>query len=105
MHFGAIRKGPHNHIVDVGGISVGNAEDIAARTGVTVVLPEARAVAACDVRGGGPGTRATDALDPARLVDEIDAVVLSGVSSGGLEAGPGVARLALTHSCRCRRRG
>ena len=91
MHFGAIRKGPRNHIGDVGGISVGNAEDIAARTGVTVVLPDARAVAACDVRGGGPGTRETDALDPVCLVDEVDAVVLSGGSSWGLEAGSGVA--------------
>jgi L-aminopeptidase/D-esterase-like protein len=91
MHFGAVRKGPHNHIVDVDGISVGNAEDIAARTGVTVVLPEARAVAACDVRGGGPGTRETDALDPVCLVDAVDAVVLSGGSSWGLEAGSGVA--------------
>ena len=72
MHFGAIRKGPRNHIGDVGGISVGNAEDIAARTGVTVVLPDARAVAACDVRGGGPGTRETDALDPVCLVDEVE---------------------------------
>ena len=55
MHLGLIRKGPRNHIGDIGGILVGDAEDEAVRTGVTVVLPEARAVAACDVRGGGPG--------------------------------------------------
>ncbi|MEX1154755.1 P1 family peptidase [Parvibaculum sp.] len=86
MHFGTIRKGPLNLITDVEGISVGNAEDAAARTGVTVVLPAPRAVAGGDVRGGGPGTRETDALDPACLVDAVDAVVLSGGSSWGLEA-------------------
>jgi L-aminopeptidase/D-esterase-like protein len=91
MHLGTIRKGPLNLITDVEGISVGNAEDTAARTGVTVVLPEPRAVAGGDVRGGGPGTRETDALDPACLVDAVDAVVLSGGSSWGLEAASGAA--------------
>ena len=91
MHFGTIRKGPLNLITDVEGISVGNAEDEAARTGVTVILPELRAVAGGDVRGGGPGTRETDLLDPACLVDAVDAVVLSGGSSWGLEAASGVA--------------
>ncbi|PKQ02879.1 MAG: peptidase T4 [Alphaproteobacteria bacterium HGW-Alphaproteobacteria-12] len=90
MYFGAIRKGPRNHIGDVGGIAVGNAEDIPARTGVTVLLPETRAVAGVDVRGGGPGTRETDALDPVSLVDEVDGVVLSGGSSWGIEAASGV---------------
>lgn len=91
MQFGAIRKGPRNHICDVGGIAVGNAEDVRARTGVTVVLPEKRAVAGGDVRGGGPGTRETDLLDPSCLVDEVDAIVLSGGSSWGLEAASGAA--------------
>ena len=91
MHLGRIRKGPRNHIGDIGGILVGNAEDEAVRTGVTVVLPDARAVAACDVRGGGPGTRETDALDPVALVDAVDAVVLSGGSSWGLDAASGAA--------------
>lgn len=91
MFFGAIRKGPLNHIGDVDGIRVGNAEDEAARTGVTVVLPDMRAVAAVDMRGGGPGTRETDALDPVCLVDAVDAVVLSGGSSYGLDAASGAA--------------
>lgn len=91
MHLGALRKGPRNHICDLGGISVGNAVDEAVRTGVTVVLPEARAVAGGEVRGGGPGTRETDLLDPSCLVDAVDAVVLSGGSSWGLEAASGVA--------------
>lgn len=91
MHFGSIRKGPLNLITDVEGILVGNAEHHAARTGVTVILPEPRAVAGGDIRGGGPGTRETDLLDAACLVDAVDAVVLSGGSSWGLEAASGVA--------------
>ena len=59
------------------GLKVGQAHDALVRTGVTVILPDARAVAACDVRGGGPGTRETDALDAHNLVEAIDAVVLS----------------------------
>lgn len=82
--------GPRNLITDVASILVGNAEDERARTGVTVVLPEARAVAAVDVRGGAPGTRETDALAPAGLVQEIDALVLSGGSVYGLDAASAV---------------
>jgi L-aminopeptidase/D-esterase-like protein len=89
MSIGAVRKGPRNLITDVAGIRVGNAEDAGARSGVTVVLPDARAVAACDVRGGAPGTRETDALDPACLVDAVDGVVLSGGSVYGLDAASG----------------
>ncbi|TNE38563.1 MAG: peptidase S58 family protein [Alphaproteobacteria bacterium] len=82
--------GPQNLITDVSGISVGNAVDALVRTGVSVVLPERRAVMGVDVRGGGPGTRETDALDPTCLVDEMDAVVLAGGSVYGLEAASGV---------------
>jgi L-aminopeptidase/D-esterase-like protein len=85
------RPGPRNLITDVPGLKVGQAQDERVRTGVTVILPDERAVAAVDVRGGGPGTRETDALDPRNLVDAIDAVVLSGGSMYGLGAGDGVA--------------
>ncbi|MBV9511156.1 MAG: P1 family peptidase, partial [Caulobacteraceae bacterium] len=61
------------------------------RTGVTVILPDRPAVCACDVRGGGPGTRETDALSPEALVEAVDAVVLSGGSVYGLAAADGVA--------------
>lgn len=81
-----MRPGPRNLITDVDGIRVGNAADARVRTGVTVVLPDAPAVAAVDVRGGAPGTRETDALNPSCLVDRVDAVVLSGGSAFGLEA-------------------
>lgn len=82
----SIRPGPRNLLTDVDGLAVGNAGSLAVRSGVTVVLPETRAVAACDVRGGAPGTRETDALDPATLVEAVDAIVLSGGSTYGLEA-------------------
>jgi L-aminopeptidase/D-esterase-like protein len=83
------RPGPLNLITDVAGLSVGNAGDATALTGVTVVLPDEAAVAACDVRGGAPGTRELDALDPAALVEAIHGVVLSGGSVFGLDAASG----------------
>jgi len=84
------RPGPLNLLTDVAGLAVGNAEDQRARTGVTVILCEGRAVAAVDSRGGAPGTRETDALDPACLVDAVDALVLSGGSVYGLGAADAV---------------
>ena len=85
------KPGPLNSILDLAGLSVGQAEDDRIHTGVTVILPDARAVAAVDVRGGGPGTRETDALAAHTLVDAVDAIVLSGGSSYGLAAADGVA--------------
>lgn len=85
------RPGVRNLITDVPGLKVGQAQAQGPRTGVSVILPDARAVCACDVRGGGPGTRETDALAPENLVDAVDAVVLSGGSVYGLAAADGVA--------------
>jgi putative pantetheine hydrolase len=83
-----------NAITDVPGIRVGQAERVGDGwlTGTTVVLasPEG-AVGGVDVRGGGPGTRETDLLDPRNLVDRVHAVVLSGGSALGLAAADGVA--------------
>ena len=84
------RPGALNLITDVPGIRVGQAADMAVRTGVTVILPDTRAVCAVDVRGGGPGTRETDALATDTLVAEVDAVVLAGGSVYGLAAADGV---------------
>ena len=78
-----------NLITDVPGIKVGNAGDDKVISGVTVVLPDEPVIAAVDVRGGGPGTRETDALDPSCLVEQIHAVVLSGGSAYGLDAASG----------------
>lgn len=84
------RPGPRNDITDVAGLTVGQAEDFAAQTGVTVLLSGKPAVAAIDVRGGGPGTRESDALAPGGLVAEIDAIVLCGGSVYGLAAADAV---------------
>ncbi len=80
-------------LTDVRGVRVGHAQrgGDGWLTGTTVVLaPEGGATAAVDVRGGGPGTRETDALDPRNLVQRIDAVVLTGGSAFGLDAACGV---------------
>ncbi|MEV5161182.1 P1 family peptidase [Streptomyces sp. NPDC053728] len=85
--------GPLDALTDVAGLRVGHASvpGEGALSGTTVVLaPEGGAVAAVDVRGGGPGTRETDALDPRNLVQRIDAVVLTGGSAYGLDAASGV---------------
>jgi L-aminopeptidase/D-esterase-like protein len=85
-----VRAGPRNLITDVDSILVGNAEDSRALTGATVVLPDAAAIASGDVRGGGPGTRETDLLDPAATVDSVHAIALSGGSAFGLATADGV---------------
>jgi L-aminopeptidase/D-esterase-like protein len=79
-----------NLITDVGGLTVGNAENTDVKTGVTVIRPTARAVCGVSVMGGGPGTRETDALAPENLVEAVDALVLSGGSVYGLAAADGV---------------
>jgi D-aminopeptidase len=79
-----------NLITDVPGVLVGHAQDDRLGSGVTAVVFEEPAVASIDVRGGGPGTRETDMLEPAATVDRIDAIALSGGSAFGLEAGGGV---------------
>jgi len=77
-------------LTDIPGITVGHAQDLAVRSGVTAILFDRPAVASVDVRGGGPGTRETDLLDPERTVEAIDALVLSGGSAFGLDAAAGV---------------
>jgi L-aminopeptidase/D-esterase-like protein len=79
-----------NHIIDVAGVRVGHAHDGKLASGVTAVMFDRPATAGVDIRGGGPGTRETDLLDPARTVDAIDAIVLSGGSAFGLDAASGV---------------
>jgi len=88
----------HNAITDVPGIEVGHATDPEALTGCTVILCRAGAVCGVDVRGGGPGTRETDLLDPSNMVDKVNAVVLSGGSAFGLESATGTVRWLEEHS-------
>ncbi len=85
--------GAHNAITDVPGVRVGHAtrDEPGWLTGTTVVVPPPGTTAGVDVRGGGPGTRETDLLDPRNLVSAVDSVVLSGGSAFGLAAADGVA--------------
>ena len=85
-----IRPGPRNSITDVPGILVGNAEAPDLVTGATAVIPERPAIAAVDVRGGGPGTRETEALAAESTVQEVHGIALSGGSAYGLDAAGGV---------------
>ncbi|HEY8092398.1 MAG TPA: P1 family peptidase [Acidimicrobiales bacterium] len=84
--------GPRNDLTDVAGVRVGHHHRIGRgwRTGTTVVLAPPGTVGGVDVRGGGPGTRETDALDPRNLVPHVHAVCLSGGSAYGLAAADGV---------------
>ena len=84
-------------ITDVRGIEVGHAQDEEALTGCTVILCRKGAVAGVDVRGGAPGTRETDLLDPVNLVEKVHAVVLAGGSAYGLDAASGVMRYLEEH--------
>lgn len=79
-------------VVDVPGLQVGHFTLSERLTGCTVVLAPHGAVGAVDVRGAAPGTRETDLLDPANLVDKVHAVLLSGGSAFGLDAATGVVR-------------
>ena len=80
-----------NHtITSVPGIEAGHYTDLDNATGCTVVLCRKGAVGGVDVRGGSPGTRETDLLQPARRVDQLFAVTLSGGSAFGLDAATGV---------------
>jgi L-aminopeptidase/D-esterase-like protein len=81
-----------NAITDVRGIEVGHAQDEEAATGCTVILCRQGAVAGVDVRGGAPGTRETDLLNPVNLVEKAHAILLAGGSAFGLDAATGVMR-------------
>lgn len=77
-------------ITAVPGIEAGHYTDRQNATGCTVILCRQGAVGGVDVRGGSPGTRETDLLRPARRIDQLFAVSLSGGSAYGLDAASGV---------------
>jgi len=85
-------------ITDVTGVKVGHSTDKRRPTGCTVVLVEDGAVAGVDVRGGAPGTRETDLLNPENLVEKVYAVLLSGGSAFGLDAASGVMKYLEEHN-------
>ena len=79
-----------NAITDVPGIKVGHASNFKALTGCTVFLFDEGAIGGIDIRGAATGTRQIDALNPLHIVDKIDALLLTGGSSFGLDAAGGV---------------
>jgi L-aminopeptidase/D-esterase-like protein len=95
-----------NSITDVGGIVVGHYQKLDPDVtfgagwarGVTVVLTPPGTVGAVDARGGAPGSRETDLLDPANTVRYVDAVLITGGSAYGLAAADGVMRWLEEHA-------
>ena len=79
-------------VTDIPGIRVGHAQNEDALTGCTVIIAGKGAVAGVDQRGGAPGTRETDLLDPVNMVEKVHAILLAGGSAFGLDAATGVMR-------------
>lgn len=77
-------------ITEIDGIKIGNAENLDAVTGCTVILCENGATAGVDIRGGAPGTRETALLNPINMIQQVHAVLLSGGSAYGLDAASGI---------------
>ncbi len=84
-------SGPLNLITDVPGLRVGNAQNPVIKTGATVLIGDTPFTAGVCVMGGAPGARETDLLSADKLVEQVDALTLSGGSAFGLDAASGVA--------------
>lgn len=84
------RPGPRNLISDVAGLKIGHAQDQRLCSGTTVLVADTPLTAGVHIMGGAPGTRETELLAPDRLVQQVDAIVLSGGSAFGLDAASGV---------------
>jgi L-aminopeptidase/D-esterase-like protein len=82
----------HDDITDVAGIRVGHDTNLEAGTGCTVVLCDPPMIGGVDVRGGAPATRETDLLRPMCLVNQVNAILLTGGSAFGLDAASGIVR-------------
>jgi L-aminopeptidase/D-esterase-like protein len=87
----------HDDITDIPGIRVGHDTNLEAGTGCTVILCDTPAIGGVDVRGSAPATRETDLLRPMNLVEEVNAVLLTGGSAYGLDAAGGVMRYLEEH--------
>ncbi len=79
----------HNLLTDIAGVAVGHATDLRLGSGVTAILFDAAATASVLILGGAPGTRDTALLEPEMTVEKVDAIILSGGSTFGLDAGGG----------------
>jgi L-aminopeptidase/D-esterase-like protein len=86
-------------LVDIEGIKIGHAQDVEAATGCTVILCEKGGCGGVDVRGGSPGTRETDLLNPMNLVGETHGILLAGGSAFGLDASAGVMSYLEERNC------
>ena len=86
------KPGGSGAITDVAGVKVGHSTRTDRPTGCTVLLTEEGATAGVDQRGGAPGTRETDLLNPINAVEKVNAIVLSGGSAYGLATADGVVR-------------
>lgn len=84
--------GPMGSITEIEGLKVGHFTDTRRPTGCTVIIAEDGAVGGVDVRGGAPGTRETDLLDPVNMVQKVHAISLAGGSAFGLDTATGVMR-------------
>jgi L-aminopeptidase/D-esterase-like protein len=84
------KPGPSNSLADIDGIRVGHASNADTKTGTTVILCTTSPAAGVDIRGGGPGLRETDVLNPENQIGRADAIVLSGGTVFGLAAADGV---------------
>lgn len=80
-------------LTDVEGIKLGHAQDFEGGTGLSIILPDPGNTAGVDVRGGAPGTRETDLLNPLNKVSEVSAIILSGGSAYGLQAASALMKL------------
>ena len=86
-------------ITRIPGIKVGHAQSLTGATGCTVILCEQGAVAGVDVRGGAPGVRETDTLNPVNFVEKAHAIYLSGGSAYGLDGAGGVMQFLEERGC------
>ena len=94
----AVAQTSNATITAVAGIKVGHFTLAERPTGCTVVLVEGDAVGGVAQRGGAPGTRETDLLNPLNMVDKVNAIVLAGGSAFGLEAATGTVRWLEEHN-------
>ena len=86
----ALANGEEIPLTSIAGIRIGQTENTAAGTGVTVLISETGMAAGLDIRGGGPASRESGLLDPLAAAQQIHAVVLGGGSAFGLGAANGV---------------
>jgi L-aminopeptidase/D-esterase-like protein len=92
VHAGSAALSENSTLTAVEGVKVGHFTLQERPTGCTVILVKDETTGGVDVRGGAPGTRETDLLNPVNHVQIVNAITLSGGSAFGLDAASGVVR-------------